>query len=365
MRPPDDSAALLAAIVASSDDAIISKDLNGTVTSWNQGAERLFGYMAAEMIGQHITRIIPADRLSEEDFVLSRVRRGLSVNHFETVRQRKDGSLVEISLTVSPVRNGTGQVIGISKIARDITEQKRLRNAVEEASRAKDEFLATLSHELRTPLNTVLGYTQMLQHGSVGTDLPKVLGVIARNAELLANLVNEVLDTSRMVTGKIRLNLQPCDVSAVLDDSIAAVLPAARAKSIQVHSRIETRPLMTIADASRIRQVLWTLLSNAVKFTSEGGTLTVTAAFEGQHVRITVEDTGIGIPPDALPHVFARFWQADATRTRVHGGLGLGLALARDLVELHGGHVEVHSPGVGRGTRFDVVVPVASVPAVT
>ena len=355
----DSQAGLLAAIVASSDDAIISKDLNGYVTSWNRGAERVFGYAAEEMIGQHITRIIPTDRLAEEDFVLSRIRSGGVVDHFETIRQRKDGTLINISLTVSPIRNADGRVIGASKIARDITEQKRLQHAAEEASRAKDEFLATLSHELRTPLNTVLGYTHMLQQGAVpAADAGRALEAIGRNADALTRLVNDVLDTSRIVTGKIRLVMQRCDVGAIAREAIDAIEPGATAKSIRIDSRI-AKDLMTQADPDRLRQVLWNLLTNAVKFTPEGGTVKVEAGGGPAGIRLSVEDSGIGIAPESIPHLFRRFWQADATHTRVQGGLGLGLALARDFVELHGGKLAVHSEGLGRGARFDVILPVS------
>src|SRR5262245_37099227 len=276
MPTPEGTAALLAAIVASSDDAIVSKDLNGYVTSWNRAAERMFGFSEQEMVGQHITRIIPTERLSEEDFVLSQIRSGIMVDHFETVRQRKDGSRIDVSLTVSPVRTSSGAIIGASKIARDITEQKRLRQAVEEASRAKDEFLATLSHELRTPLNTVIGYTHMLQRGTSSVDLTKALETVARNAEVLTRLVNDVLDTSRIVTGRMRVTPQHCDLSKVLEQSLEAIAPAARAKSIELRSSIAA-DLCLECDPDRLQQVMWNLLSNAVKFTPTRGTITLTA----------------------------------------------------------------------------------------
>ena len=351
----------LAAIVESSEDAIIGKDLNGTVQTWNRSAERIFGYTPDEVIGTNISIIIPPDRLEEEDGVLARIRSGQSVQHFETVRRRKNGQLVDVSVSISPIRAANGEIVGASKIAREITEQKRLRLAAEEASRAKDEFLATLSHELRTPLNTVLGYTQMLQTGAMsGADAPKALEAIARNADVLTRLVNDVLDTSRIVTGKISLTMQPCDVGVLAAESIAAIQPAARGKKITVITRIDDRLIVT-GDTDRLRQVFWNLLTNAVKFSHEGGTLTVSAAAEARSVRITIEDTGIGIAPESLPFLFQRFWQADPTNTRSHGGLGLGLALVRTFVELHGGHVEAHSEGVGRGARFDVVLPAAPV----
>jgi PAS domain S-box-containing protein len=353
----------LAAIVESSDDAIVGKDLNGIVQSWNRGAERIFGYTAEEMIGRPITVVIPEDRLDEEAHVLTQIRAGGGVRHFETVRRRKDGQLIDVSLTVSPIRTRTGAIIGASKVARDITEQKRLSREVEQASRAKDEFLATLSHELRTPLNTVLGYTDMLQSGMIAwEDRAKALNAIIRNAEALRQLVNDVLDTSQIVTGNIRLKIEPCDISTVAEEAIETVRPATLAKSIEIRTRI-AHGLMVQGDCARLRQVLWNLLSNAVKFTPEGGTLTVAADAEPRHVRIAVEDTGVGIEREALPHVFERFWQGDGTHTRSHGGLGLGLALVRHFVELHGGKVTAHSEGRDRGTRFEVILPAAAVHA--
>jgi len=349
----------LAAIVSSSEDAIVAKDLNGIIQSWNIGAERIFGLTALEAVGKPITIIIPEDRLEEEYRVLALLRAGESVQHFETVRRRSDGRLIDVSLSVAPVRSSRGEVVGASKIARDITEQKRFRAAAEEASRAKDEFLATLSHELRTPLNTVLGYTHMMQKGAIPQqDLGKVLDAIERNAGSLTRLVNDVLDTSRIATGRIRLNIQQCDVGVIAEDAIATITPAARGKSIQVTSHIDLG-LLVPGDPDRLRQVFWNLLSNAVKFTHHGGALTLSTVREAQTVRVIIEDTGIGIAPESLPHVFRRFWQEDPTHTRAHGGLGLGLALARDFVELHGGRLEARSEGLNRGARFDVVLPAA------
>jgi PAS domain S-box-containing protein len=347
----------LAALVESSDDAIVGKDLNGTIQSWNRGAERMFGYTAEEAIGRHITFIIPADRIEEENVVIGRIREGNSVEHFETVRRSKSGRLIDVSLSVSPIRTRNNEVIGASKIARDITEQKRLRHAVEDASRAKDQFLATLSHELRTPLNTVLGYTQMMRNGAIRPeDLPKAFDVIGRNADALTRLVNDVLDTSRIVTGKISVTMRECNIGHVTEEAVAAIMPAARSKSIRVSSRIEP-DLLVQGDPDRLRQVLWNLLTNAVKFTNQGGALKVSTARDDRHITVSVEDTGIGLAPETLPRVFERFWQLDPANTRSQGGLGLGLALARDFVQLHGGRLEARSDGLGRGARFDVVLP--------
>lgn len=351
----------LAAIVASSDDAIISKDLNGVIQTWNAGAERMFGYTAEEAIGRSITLIIPQERLPEETEVLTRVRAGLSVEHFETVRRRKDGSPIHISLTVSPVRAPGGEIVGASKIARDITEHQRLRAAAEEASRMKDEFLAVLSHELRTPLNTVLGYARMLKRDDekMSADIrARALDALERNADVLSRLVNDVLDTSRIVSGKLRLALDNCPVERFVDEAIETVRPAADAKSIDI-DLTETPGLVVYGDRDRLQQVIWNLLSNAIKFTPHGGSVSVRATQHDGMVQILVQDSGIGIPLDQQPYVFRRFWQADTTVSREQGGLGIGLALARHLVELHGGSIALHSEGQGQGTTFTVSLPPA------
>jgi PAS domain S-box-containing protein len=355
--PGDDSTARLAAIVTSSDDAIVSKDLSGIIMTWNAAAERLFGYMAAEAVGQSIHIIIPPERYAEEAYVLDQVRAGVGVEHFETVRRRKDGTLVDISLSVSPIRAATGQIVGASKIARDITEAKRLRRELEEANRAKDEFLALLSHELRTPLNTVLGYALMLQRGDLPPDQHvKAAAAIGRNADVLMGLVNDVFDTSAIITGKIQLKLAPCDLSALLVERVDGIRLAAEAKGLALEVSIE-HDLIVYGDVDRLRQVMWNVLSNAVKFTA-AGSVRITAGRVGGDARVAIVDTGVGLAPESIPWIFQRYWQADGTRTREHRGLGLGLALARHFVELHGGEISASSRGVGQGTTFEVRLPI-------
>jgi PAS domain S-box-containing protein len=355
--PLDNSAARLAAIVASSDDAIVSKDLNGRITSWNAAAERMFGWTADEVIGKSITLIIPADRQAEEEYVLSQIRQGLIVDHFETVRQRKDGSTLSISVTISPIHAADGTVVGASKIARDITEQQRLRQAAEEASRLKDEFLATLSHELRTPLNTVIGYSAMLQKGMVDeSQQSKAIEVIHRNAQVLTHLVGELLDTSRIVTGKISLITAPTDLSSLARESVENIRPAVTAKGIALDVRIKPG-VELIGDQDRLRQIVWNLLTNAVKFTPAGGRIEMQVWEEGSSAVIALRDTGIGFSAEALPHIFKRFWQAESGRGRELGGLGLGLTLAKYLTELHGGTIQAASGGEGKGAEFRVTLP--------
>lgn len=529
----------LAAIVESSDDAIISKDLNGIVMTWNDAAERIFGYTAAEMIGRSIRTIIPDDRQGEEDATLATIRRGDKVDHFQTIRRRKNGELLPISLTVSPIRDDDGCIIGASKIARDITiikqaeaerfrlledtanitetlnqvgaavasdldrtvvvqavtdaatelttaefgaffynlvneagesytlytisgvpkevfanfpmprntdvfdttfkgigvvrsaditkdprygrnppyhgmppghlpvrsylavpvksrtsevvgglffghhavgrfsaqherlavgiaswasvalENARLYRSVQEANQLKDDFLASLSHELRTPLNAIGGYARMLRVGLLDPEKhAKAIETIERNAKALTKIVEDVLDVSRIISGKMRLNIQPVDFSEIVRTAVDAVAPAADAKDVTVETALDPAASPIWGDPDRLQQVLWNLTSNAVKFSNRGGNVQIRLDRFNAHVEIVVTDTGIGISPEFMPHIFERFRQADTALTRERGGLGLGLAIARELVEMHGGTIDASSAGPGQGASFLVTLPV-------
>jgi PAS domain S-box-containing protein len=362
------------AIVASSDDAIVGKDLNGVVESWNTAAEKIFGYTAEEMIGRPITAIIPPDRQDEEPHILDRLKRGERVDHFETVRVRKDGRKIDVSVTISPIKDPTGRVIGASKIARDITDLKRImrerehmleseqaaRREAERISRAKDEFLATLSHELRTPLNAILGWAQVLRTDpSNPEDLLQGLETIERNARVQTQLIEDLLDMSRIISGKIRLDVQDVDLTSVITSAIGSIRPAADAKAIHIQQVMDPYAGPVAGDPNRLQQVLWNLLTNAVKFTPKGGHVRVVLKRVDSHLEITVSDTGQGIHPDFLPHLFARFSQQDTSTTRRHGGLGIGLAIVRHLVELHGGTIRASSGGPGQGATFSVSLPLS------
>ncbi|HSL21439.1 MAG TPA: ATP-binding protein [Vicinamibacterales bacterium] len=347
----------LAAIVEYSDDAIVSKDLNGIIQTWNLSAERIFGYSAAEAVGRSITLIIPDDRLDEEAEVIRRIAAGQTVDHYETIRRRKDGGLVDISLTISPIRTLSGEIIGASKIARDITEQRRLREQADAASRMKDEFLATLSHELRTPLNAIVGWAHMLTR----SDLPhetiiKAASAILRNATAQAQIMEDLLDMSRIVTGRMALAIEHVDLANVVRDALEVVRPAADPKGVAVCLKADV-PIPMKGDPIRLRQVVWNLLSNAVKFTPPEGRVDVTLHVDGRMAILEVADTGRGIPPAFLPHVFERFSQEESGTTRSSGGLGLGLAIVRHIVEAHGGTIEAASDGPDRGATFTVRLP--------
>ena len=491
----------LAAIVASSDDAIISKTLDGIIVTWNESASRIFGYSAEEVIGKPITILIPPDRLDEEPAILARLRAGERVEHFETLRVRKDGRVVNISLTVSPIRNTDGQIVGASKIARDITPQKqseealrvsnerfrlmadsapvliwisddaksrvwfnkgwleftgrsleqeqgfgwtrniheddlaqclqtyaegfdtresfrseyRIRRAdgearwlIEQASplfegvsgtfsgyigscvditeskkiqadreetlkaeraareeaervgRVKDEFLATVSHELRTPLNAILGWATLLRRLDPDSDdHARGLETIERNARVQGQIIADLLDMSRIISGKVQLDVQPIDINDAINAALDAVRLSVEAKKLRLRVTLDARAGRLRGDPGRLQQVFWNLLTNAVKFTPSGGRIDVVSERVNSHVEVCVEDSGLGIKPEFLAFVFDRFRQADSSTTRRHGGLGLGLSIVKHLVELHGGSVRVKSPGEGQGSTFIVALPIS------
>jgi PAS domain S-box-containing protein len=532
-----DARALVTSIVESSIDAIVTKELDGTITSWNVAAQELFGYSAAEMVGTSIRRLIPPERHAEEDDILARLAGGDRIQQFETVRIHKDGRRLAVSVTISPLRNAAGAIVGASKIARDVSaaraaeaerrrlleeaaaametlnnvgtivtsdldrdkvvqavtdaatgltkaafgaffynvvgdsgesytlytisgvpreafakfpmprntavfeptfkgtgpvrsdditkdpryghnaphhgmpeghlpvrsylavpvkgrsgdtlgglffghpepgrftanherlavgvatwasvalENARLFAAVQEASRLKDDFLASLSHELRTPLNAILGYARMLRTRILeSSKRDKAIETIERNATSLAHIVEDVLDISRIVSGKLRLNVQAVDLPDVARSAVDAVTPAADAKHLRIETVLDPQAPIS-GDPERLQQILWNLLSNAVKFTPKGGKVQVRLERVNSHVEVAVSDTGIGIAPEFLPHVFERFRQADAGISREKGGLGLGLSIARQLTEMHGGTIEAASGGVGQGATFRVKLP--------
>jgi PAS domain S-box-containing protein len=367
--------ARLAALVESSDDAIVSKTLDGVITSWNPAAELIFGWTAAEAVGQSIMLIIPDDRRLEEETVLARIRVGQRVDHFDTVRRAKDGHFVEVSITVSPIADAAGHIVGASKIARDITDRRRIENATarllareqearaqaETLNRTKDELLATVSHELRTPLNSIFGWARMLQSTEMNeVTRTRAINAIVRSASAQARLIEDLLDLSRIVTGKMRLDFQPMDLNAVIEAAMDSVRPTADAKGIVLASALDRSIGLMEGAPDRLQQVMWNLVMNSVKFTPRGGRIDVTVRRGDGTVDIVVSDTGEGIAPEILRHVFEPFRQEDSSSTRAHGGLGLGLALVRQLVEHHGGGVRADSSGKGRGATFTVTLPLTA-----
>jgi PAS domain S-box-containing protein len=542
----------LAAIIASSEDAIVSKTLQGIVTSWNAAAERLFGFSAAEMIGQPILRIIPEELHYEEVDILAKIRAGERIERYETTRMRKDGRRLEISLTISPIRNTKGAIVGAAKIAHDITARRHAERALREEANAletlnkvgqavaaqldlerivqlvtdaatqltgasfgaffhnvtnasgesywlytlsgasresfaqfpmprntavfgptfrgegvvrsddirkdprygknepykgmppghlavcsylavpvalhtgevigglflghpepgiftaraerlavaiaaqasiamanarmfqtlrereesersarseaerlshlKDEFLATLSHELRTPLNAIQGWATLLRtHDAKPADLERGLETIERNVRAQSQIVNDLLDMSRIISGKMHLEVQLLQLHEIINNAIESVRQTAAAKRIRIQTILDSNIGLVRGDPNRMQQVLWNLLTNAVKFTPADGRVQVVLERVNSHVEISVEDSGIGIRPDFLPYVFDRFRQAESNTTRRYGGLGLGLSIVKSLVELHGGSVRVKSAGENQGSTFIVALPVSHI----
>jgi len=352
--------ALLAAIVASSDDAIVSKTLQGNILSWNIGAERLFGYSAAEAIGQPITMIIPPERQDEEPRLLERLRRGERIEHFETVRVTKDGRRIDVALTVSPVRDSTGRIVAASKVARDITQRKLTDAALREADRRKDEFLAILAHELRNPLAPIRNSLHLLrlinQPDPEATELTELM---ERQVKHMVRLVDDLLEVSRITRGKIELRKELVEVAAVVRSAVETSRPLIEAAGHELVLSLPSEPLGLHGDPVRLAQIFANLLNNAAKYTDAGGRITLTVRRDGEWVSTSVRDTGMGIPPDMLPKVFELFRQIERHAGHAQGGLGIGLTLVKSLVEMHGGSVEASSAGVGQGSEFVVRLPLA------
>jgi PAS domain S-box-containing protein len=353
--------ARLSAIVQSSDDAILSTDLDGIITSWNQGAERIFGYTPDETIGRPVAILIPDDRGDEGRSILERVRRGDRINDYETVRCHKDGSLIEISLTVSPIVDEHGAIIGASKIARDITQRKRAEEALRAADRAKDEFLAMLGHELRNPLGALASAVRILDLKKRSPKhVAQARAVIDRQIERLSHLVDDLVDASRLTSAKMRLSRRPLDLNHAVKETIEVVRTRGLLDRHQL--TFNGSPIWIDADEARIEQIVTNLIGNELKFTPPGGAITVSLRSEGQHALLAVKDTGVGIPADVLPTIFDLFVQSERSLDRSQGGLGIGLTLVRRLVELHGGTVHAASAGSGMGSTFTVHLPAISAP---
>src|SRR3954468_2095228 len=351
--------ARLAAIVESSEDAIISKSLDGIIESWNAAAERLYGFSSEEAVGKSILIVIPPERHAEENEILARLRRGERIEHFDTVRRRKDGELIDVSLTVSPVRDENGVVTGASKIARDIRERKRAQQALEDANRYKDEFLAMLAHELRNPLAPISNALQLMRVvDPSSTQAAHARAIMERQLAHLVRLVDDLMEVSRITRGRIELRRQPVLLSSVMLSAVETARPALEAAKHNFRIDMPAEAIELDGDFVRLAQVISNLLGNAAKYTDPGGEISLEAERRGDEALIRVRDNGIGIEADMLPRIFDMFAQAPASQPRSQGGLGIGLALARALVELHGGRLEVSSAGLGKGSEFTVRLPV-------
>ena len=358
-------ARLLASIVESSDDAIISKSLGGIIQTWNAAAERVFGYTAEEAVGRHITLIIPPDRIAEEDEIIASLRAGQRVEHFETERVRKDGQRIYVSLTVSPVRTNDGRIIGASKIARDVTDRRRLEDSVRrlavdlaEVDRRKNEFLATLSHELRNPLAPMRNMLEVLKRsGGDAQAFGPAIETLERQLGQLVRLVDDLLDLNRITYNRLELRKANVELASVIHQAVQSQRAFAESAGHELEVTLPAEPIYLNADPVRLTQVFGNLLNNACKYTGANGRIRVTVRREADEAVVTVEDTGVGLPSDKLDSIFNMFTQIDRSLERSQGGLGIGLTLVKRLVEMHGGTVEARSAGEGHGSEFIVRLP--------
>jgi PAS domain S-box-containing protein len=361
---------LLHVTLSSIGDAVIATDRVGKITFMNEVAEKLTGWSLSEVSEQtvrEVFNIVSEDtRIAVDDPVAKVLASGQVVglaNH--TLLIARDGTERPIDDSGAPIVDQNGRLHGVVLVFRDVTElrhteriQRDARREAEAANRAKDEFLATLSHELRTPLNAILGWVRMLQDGSLPLEKRgHALATIQRNASIQARLVEDLLDVSSLSSGRMKLRFERVQIQQVITAAIDAIRPAADEKGLRllvqgaVHEQL-------VGDTARLQQVFGNLLTNAVKFTPPGGQVSIEMTAAAHAVHIVVSDTGQGFPATFQPHIFNAFSQADASFTRTHGGLGLGLMIARRLVEAHGGGITAHSDGPGRGARFSVVLPV-------
>jgi PAS domain S-box-containing protein len=346
------------------DYAIYMLDPHGVVATWNAGAERIKGYTAKEIVGSHFSRFYPDSEVQSGKCELE-LEVAARDGRFEDegYRLRKDGTRFWANVVITALRDRQGALVGYAKVTRDLTERRKAEHErlmlakAQEANRVKDDFLATISHELRTPLSAILGWGQLLGGRVKDPYVEKGIATIRRNAEAQARIIEDVLDVARITSGKLRIETRPIDLTSIVRAGVDAMKPDAESKGLTLTVDVRLRSVLLLGDPTRLQQMLWNLLSNAVKFTPAGGRIDVSLDATPTHAHLTVSDTGSGIEPSFLPHVFERFSQADASSARRAGGLGLGLAIVRHLVELHGGQVNVESLGKDRGTSFSVVLP--------
>jgi len=351
---------MLASIVAASDDAIISKTLQGIITSWNPAAERLFGFTEEQAIGKHISLIIPDDRLDEETYIIGEVSRGVKVDHFQTIRKTKDGKLVPLSLMVSPVINEHGDIIGASKIARDISaeqatqqETARLYEHLKVLNAKKDDFIALASHELKTPLTSMSAYLQLLARLETDAKNKKFVDKLQYQLKKLSSLVDDLLDVSKIEAGKIHFAKEDFDLREVVEEAIDMIVHSNPGYSITFECL--SSKCTIIGDSHRIEQVVINLLTNAIRYSPDSNSLKVFLIEEDNQIKVGVEDYGIGIAQEKLQNIFSRYYRVDEGNGKV-SGLGIGLYICHEIVSRHNGKIWAEST-LGKGSTFWFTLP--------
>lgn len=352
--------AVLASIVDSSEDAIISKNMQGVITSWNRSAQKMFGYTESEAIGRHISLIIPADKMEEENYILSSIAAGKKIDHFNTIRRAKDGSLKEISVSISPIRNHNGEITGASKVARDISlwkeverQRERYMQKLEKLNQYKDDFMAMASHELKTPLTVVLANLEILRMVSQHEQHIAYVERTHKQVLKLANLVTNLLDVSKMQLGRLELNKEVFDLNKLLTDVISYLQ-----QNTEIHTIMYNKAhgeLLVKGDKARIEQVITNIIGNAVKYTPAGGDILVACYNSNEGITIRIEDKGIGIPEKDLVHIFERFFRVSGSAGSFSGS-GIGLYICSEIIKAHGGHIWAES-AIGKGSVFYFTLP--------
>ena len=371
--------AMLAAIVENSEDGIISKDLNSIVQTWNNAATKIFGYTAEEMIGRSIEILIPPEMPDEESQMIARLSKGQRIEHYDTVRLRKDGQRIDVALTVSPIRDTTGKVIGASKIVRDITKAKRQKEEfdqmqnqlinVEEMSRLKSNFISTVSHEIRAPLGGIISLAEILvDEENLSESAKNVADAVLDASKGLYSVLNELLDFTKVEAGKVSLECRQFNLRSAIIDVIRLINPERMKKGLTLRSIVDPDIPETISgDELRVKQVLLNLASNAVKFSEQGSIYISANLLETSDSAIVIEfkvtDSGIGFSEDTIERIFQPYVQADSSTTRMFGGTGLGLSIAKSYIGLMGGEIGVQSkPNEGSTFWFKVPFPLSAEP---
>jgi PAS domain S-box-containing protein len=353
-----ENAERLATIVRTTEDAIIGKTLEGVITSWNEGAQKLYGYSEQEVLGKSIDIIVPKDRLAELKNIMTGIVKGEKVEHLQTLRKKKDGSLVDVSITSSPIRDGKGKIIGASTIARDITKEKAV-------DRAKTEFVSLASHQLRTPLSAINWYTEMLLNGDAGKinkDQKEYLQEVYHGSQRMVDLVNALLNVSRIDLGTFAVEPKPTKIQDIADIAIKDLKQQLKEKHITfVQDFGKAIPAMPL-DGKLMLIVLQNLLSNAVKYTPAKGTVTLRIAKTAKQLSIEVQDTGYGIDPKDQVRIFQKLFRADNVREKVPDGTGLGLYIVKAVLEQSGGSISFTST-LGKGTTFRAILPATGMQA--
>jgi PAS domain S-box-containing protein len=352
--------ARLAAIVEASDDAIMEVSLDGVIMTWNSGAEAMFGYSAEEVIGWPISTLMPQDRSAEMKNILEKVGGGERLKYFETIRVKKDGTPIPVSLTVSPIKDDTGRIVSTARTTRDISIRKRFERSLQDTNRLKSEFLANMSHELRTPLNAVIGFSELLvdeKLGQLNPEQKEYVGDILTSGRHLLQLINDVLDLSKIEAGKMELYPENFPIEKAIEEVCAIARATARKKRIEIHTEVAAGLGSVTLDQQKFKQVLYNLVSNGIKFTGDGGRVDIAASrCDPDHFKLSVKDSGIGIKTQDLKRLFFEFEQLESGASRRYEGTGLGLALMQKIVERQHGVVDVQSE-FGKGSTFSVVLP--------